>query len=157
MIIPLKPFEIKFIFSPNLCHLIGNGHVCCVIASCVCACVCASHQGTFPFLSTSLGLISKSPFYTFPLSLWLLHAPWTLTTLTNTALFQKTFAGNGLIGPSRQTCATLMKWEMTAALCGAVGLLSTMSWIHWETLLKRVMKRSRMGLSTVQPCITKLW
>lgn len=61
------------------------------------------------------------------------------------------------LGPPEQTCATLMKWATTAALCGAVGLLSTMSWIHWETLLKRVMKRSRMGLSTVQPCITKLW
>lgn len=57
----------------------------------------------------------------------------------------------------KQTCATRMKWAMTSALCGAVGLLSTMSWIHWETLLKSVMKRSKMGLSTVQPCITKLW
>lgn len=70
---------------------------------------------------------------------------------------QGRWPGKSLSGPGAQTCATLMKWEMTAALCGAVGLLSTMSWIHWETLLKRVMKRSKMGLSTVQPCITKLW
>lgn len=102
MIIPLKPFEIKFIFSPNLCHLIGNGH-CCVIASCVCACVCASHQGTFPFLSTSLGLISKSPFYTFPLSLWLLHAPWTLTTPTNTV--------------SKNLCRKRSYWAQQTDLC----------------------------------------
>lgn len=55
------------------------------------------------------------------------------------------------------TCATRTKCVMTPARCWAVGLLSTISWIHWETLLKSMIKRSRIGLSTVQPCLTKLW
>lgn len=54
------------------------------------------------------------------------------------------------------TSATCTKCVMTSARCVAVGLLRIMSWTHCETLLKREMNRSRTGLSTVQPWVTKL-
>lgn len=134
MLIPVKPFEIKLSFSqvspPNekISYRVG-----------------ASHQ------ATGFSLHPDSQSRSLHLSSF---------SVPSTSRFPSTVLGfqrNSVTGPSRHTCATLMKWEMTAALWEAVGLLSTMSWIHWETLLKRVMKRSRMGLSTVQPCITKLW
>lgn len=53
------------------------------------------------------------------------------------------------------TSATCTKCVMTSARCVAVGLLRIMSWTHCETLLKREMNRSRTGLSTVQPWVTK--
>lgn len=52
------------------------------------------------------------------------------------------------------TCAMLINFVITSALCWGVGLLRTISWTHLEIPLNNAIDLSRVGLFSKQPWIT---